>query len=497
MTTPHRSAIVDRFSSPRTLGLLSGPVLGAIAYALCTTGVGGLGGGLEHATAATLALMVWMALWWLTEAVHISITALLPLVALPLLGVMSMNDAAAPYGSSIIFLFMGGFILALSMQRWGLDQRIALRTLLIVGTRPAPMIAGFMAVTAVLSAWVSNTATVAMMLPIVLSVIALQRGGSTDDRTSSNFARAILLGVAYAASIGGLATIIGSPPNGIAVEYMRSRGTEITFLDWMRFGVPAAAVMLPLTWLLLTKVLHPVGHTPIKGGRAALRERYRARGPMKRGEWATMIVFFGAAGLWISRQWLVNIELFDERILAGLTDAGIAMLAAIALFITPADKDGEGRRPFVMDWDHARQLPWGILILFGGGLSLAAAVQQTGVARLLADQVTQMQGLDAVWVVLAVTLGMVFLTELTSNTASAATLVPILAAIAVGLGIDPMMLVIPATLAASCAFMMPVATPPNAIVFGSGELTIAQMCRAGLWLNLIAVVVIVNVAYWV
>jgi len=473
----------------QSAGLVAGPLLALLMYSVLPESYVDADGQavlFGSGARATLAAMTWMAVWWLTEAIDISATALLPIAVFPLLGILPIGRATAPYASDLIFLFMGGFILALSMQRWGLDKRIALFTLRMVGSSQSRIIGGFMLVTAVLSMWVSNTATVAMMLPIALSVI--------DRIPGRNFSLSLMLGLAYAASIGGIATIIGSPPNGILVQFMTQEyGRTISFAEWMLIGGPVALVFLPITWVLITWVLYPIGADPVPAqGRSApllFDEEYRRLGPVLRGEWVTMVVFFCTAFLWIARPWLVQ-----WSPIAGLSDAGIAMLAAMVLFVIPM---GGSTRTFAMDWATAARLPWGILILFGGGLSLAAAVQANDVAPFLGSQVTALRGLPPIVLVLAVTTGVIFLTELTSNTATTATLVPVLAGMASGLAVAPEMLIIPATIAASCAFMMPVATPPNAIVFGSGHVTIAEMASAGLWLNLIGVVIVTAVAYLV
>lgn len=484
------------------IGLPAGPLLAAVCFLLLPTEYSSADGqvlpfGVDGRT--TLAVMVWMATWWLTEAVELSVTALLPLVLFPALGVASIGEAAAPYANPLIFLFLGGFLLAISMQRWGLGKRIALMTLRVVGTRPTFMIAGFMLITAVLSAFVSNTATAAMMLPIAISVIELvrQEAGSDEagaSQAGDNFALCLLLGIAYAASVGGVATIIGSPPNAILVGFLREEivpeyRIDLSMARWLTFGVPLAVVFLPIVLFVLTKLLYPIRVERLDDVKQSLQGQLAALGPVNRGEWATFLVFLCAAGLWITRPWLVQWEaqLGSFRPFSGLHDAGIAILAALMLFVIPVDFRN---RRFVMEWDATQQVPWGILILFGGGLSLASAVQSSGVAEFLGSQASYFAGLPPVVVVLVVCTGVIFLTELTSNTATAATLVPVLAALAPGLGVHPYMLVFPAAIAASFAFMLPVATPPNAIVFGSGRITIPQMAKAGIVLNVLGVLVV-------
>ena len=493
----------------RWFGLVGGPLVALLVFLSLPTEYRDPNEALvpfSTAGRATLAIMAWMALWWLTEAIDVAATALLPVALFPLLGIADIKTATAAYASDLIFLFLGSFILALAMQRWGLDRRIALLTLRLTGTRPVNMVAGFMLATAVLSAFVSNTATTAMMLPIALSVVdlvlrqtsgqPLAATGPLPEVAGRNFALCLMLGIAYAASIGGIATLIGTPPNlflagfikdSIAAPYRQ----EISFVSWLAVGAPLAVTFLPLTWLLLTRVLYPIKLKHLSGGHSLVQDQYRQLGPPNRGERIVLAVFLLTAASWITRPVLNRFELAFGATpiapLSGLSDAGIAILAALLLFVIPVSI---ARREFVMDWATALKLPWGILILFGGGLSLAAAVKANGVAEFFAAQA----GLFGHWppfaLVLVVVAAVIFLTELTSNTATTATLVPILAALAPGLGLHPYQLIIPATVAASCAFMMPVATPPNAIVFGSGHVTIPQMCRAGLWLNLIGIVLI-------
>jgi sodium-dependent dicarboxylate transporter 2/3/5 len=497
----------------RRAGLLAGPLLALALYLLLPETFTGVSGDLQPlgpGARATLAVMGWMAVWWLTEAVDVAATALLPLALFPLFGILSMGEAAAPYASDLVFLFMGGFIIALAMQRWGLDRRIALATLRLVGPRPPAIIAGFMAATAVLSMWVSNTATTGVMLPIALSVIELLRRQSDpgaglhgDGADGRNFAISLMLAVAYSASIGGIATIIGTPTNGILVQFMaKTYGREIGFAEWLAVGLPVTLLMLPTAWLLLTRVLFPVGVRTVEGGRGLFAREYVALGPMRHGEFATLLVFLGAATAWITRPWLADLTIGTGgsawQPLAGLSDAGVAMTAALLLFVIPVREAAiasASRRVFVMDWPTAEKLPWGVLMLFGGGLSLAAAVQANGVAEFIGAQAGVLGGMPTIVVVLALTAGVIFLTELTSNAATVATLVPILAGLATGIGVPPEALLVPATIAASCAFMLPAATPPNAIVFGSGHLTIPQMARAGFWLNVAGIAIITGLTW--
>ena len=494
----------DLVALVRRIGFWAGPALALLVYtALPAEGAGP--GTLSPAGRATLAMMAWMAAWWMTEAVPIEATSLLPIVAFPLAGVMPLAATTAAYGSDVVFLFLGGFVLAAAIQKHRLDRRIAFATLRVVGARPGAIVAGIMGATAFISMWVSNTATAAMMVPIALSVIDVslkRRTGHTlaehggipaDDIDNRNLALATLLGVAYAASIGGLGTIVGSPPNGILVRYLETRGTSVGFLDWMMIGVPAMLFFLPLAWFLNVKLLFPTRIREIEGGREYLASEWAKLGAPGRGERVTLIVFALTVALWIFRPLLGDIDVGGVRPFARLSDAGVAMAAALALFMIPVDRE---RREMAMDWETAVTLPWGVLILFGGGLALAGAAETNGVAQYIG---TLAQGLSAwpAWAALLALIAiMVFMSEVTSNTAQVATMVPILAALAPVLGLPPAMLLIPATLGASCAFMMPVGTPPNAIVFGTGLVRIPQMMRAGVWLNVSGIIVIFVLSWW-
>ncbi len=474
-------------STVQWLGLAGAPLLAAAAWWLLPDHYAGPGGELvafSPAGRVAAALGVAMGVAWMTEAIPIYATALLPIVVLPLAGGASLGEATEPYAHPLIFLFMGGFMLALAMQRWGLDRRLALRVLERVGSSPRGIVGGFMTVTALLSMAVSNTATTVMMLPIAVSVIELQRG----ERADGALATCLLLGIAYAASIGGIGTLIGTPPNLFLASYVASHlGQEISFVRWLGIGGPLAAAFGLIAWLLLTRVIFPLGGRSLADADAHVRSARLALGPMQRGERICLVVFAATVAAWLTRPLLAGLSLGGWQPLAGLSDTGIAMGAALALFLLPVDAR---QRVFVLDWETAVKLPWGLLILFGGGLSLAGALDRGGVGALLGAQVSGLAGVPPVVVVLLVVALVIFLTELTSNTATAATFVPILAGIAPGLGLSPYVLIVPAAIAASCAFMLPVATPPNAVVFGSGRITIPQMCRAGLWLNLIGVALI-------
>lgn len=491
--TPEMGDAVEesRVSTRAWVGRFLGPVLAVVAYFFLPTGEGGL----SPEGVAVVSVAVLMAVWWVTEALPLAATALLPIALFPLLGAVEIGDATAPYASDTIFLFMGGFMIALAMQRWGLHRRIALLTITAVGTNPVRVIGGFMIATGFLSMWVSNTATAVMMLPIGLSVLALvldNGGDGAEDRLTgpgaSNFAVCLMLAIAYSASIGSLATLIGTPPNLFMAGFLQETyDITIGFAQWMIVGLPLSVVFLFITWIVLTRFVYPPEISEIAGGRELIRGQLDEMGSISRGEKIVLAVFATTAFFWVFRQLLAGLPGFG-----GLEDAGIAIAAAIALFAIPVDwRNGV----FALDWKTAVQLPWGVLLLFGGGLSLAGAISETGVDAWIGDQFGGLASIPTLLFVVAVTAAVILLTELTSNTATAAALLPIFGGVAVGVDLDPLLLVVPAALAASCAFMLPVATPPNAIVFGSGHVTIAQMLRAGVWLNIIAVVLITLVVY--
>jgi len=430
------------------------------------------------------ALGALMAIWWMTEAVPLAVTAILPLPLLPLLGVMSVERAAAPFANPVIFLFMGGFMLAQALQRWDLHRRMAFGIIDRVGSSPRRLVLGFMLAGAFLSMWVSNTAVAVMLLPIGVSIIQVVGGGlGKGERPPGDpaFARALLLGMAYATSIGGTATLIGTPPNALMAGYMADEfGIEVGFAMWLAIGLPLAVVMLPLTWLLLTRVVFPLGAGGETLGQDAIRDLRDRLGRMRAPEVRVAVVFALTALAWITRPAM-------EPIVPGITDAGIAIGATIVLFLVPSGEEGKGP---LLNWDWAARIPWDILLLFGGGLSLAAAISASGLATWIGTGLEAAGDLPVILLLLLVAGLIVFLTELTSNTASAAAFLPILGALAVALNLPPLLLVAPAALAASCAFMLPVATPPNAIVFGSRWIGIRHMVRAGILLNILVITLI-------
>ncbi|MFQ5688646.1 MAG: SLC13 family permease [Gemmatimonadota bacterium] len=433
------------------------------------------------------ALGALMAAWWLTEAIPIPATALLPIVFLPLLGAGTVREATAPYANPIIFLFMGGFLIALGMQRWSLHRRIALEVLRRAGTRPTSLVGGFMGATAFLSLWVSNTATAMMMLPIGLSVLEIVErpdSGLSDPQDRHSFGVLLMLGIAFSASIGGFGTLVGTPPNALLAGFMlETYSVDIGFARWLLVGIPLVVLSLPIAFWLLTRVAFPIRARELEGGRRLIQEQLSQLGPMSRGEKSVAAVFACTASLWVLRPLL-------QRWIPGVSDAGIAMGGGLSLFLLPVDwRRGE----FALDWTWAERLPWGVLFLFGGGLSLASAVGRTRLNAWIGNLAGGLSHWPVLWLVLLITLLVVLLTEFTSNTATAAAFLPVLGAVAVKVGWNPLLVTVPATLAASCAFMLPVATPPNAIVYGSGRITVGEMAKAGLLLDLVLILLVTGV----
>ncbi len=483
------------YTTRQKIGLFLGPLLFLVMLAVPTPG------GMEPVAQKMAAVALLMATWWMTEAIPIPATSLIPIALFPLLGIMHTKSAAAPYASHLIFLFMGGFIIALAMQRWNLHRRIAMNIVRVVGFSPGRLIFGFMAATAALSAFVSNTATTVMMMPIGLAIIqhviaeGRKEGLDRDiDFSPEKFAFGLnlMLGIAYAASIGGIATLIGTPPNTVLAGYLtKTYGFEITFAKWMLVGVPLVAVMLPLCWLWLTRVANPMKLKKVPGGRDLINAELRKMGSMSTGERWTALVFFLTAMGWIFRKQVGPLIFADPKL---VTDATIAMTGALLLFVIPINWK---KNIFVMNWEWASKMPWGVLILFGGGLSMAAGFKATKLANWIGSQVGLLEAAPVLVLIIAVATLIIFLTELTSNTATSAMVMPILSAVAIGLGQSPLLLIVPAAIAASCAFMLPVATPPNAIVFGSGYVTIPQMVKSGFGLNILGIILTVALTYFV
>ena len=448
--------------------------------------------GLTCAGQHCAAVALLMAIWWATEALPLSATALLPIALFPLLGVLPLNHTVAPYAHRVVMLLLGGFILALAMQRWNLHRRVALLIIARVGDRPENVVGGFMLACAVVSMWVANTTTTIMMLPIGLSVIELLQGAVADRpqhrRAGRNFATALMIGIAYAATIGGNGTLIGTPPNAILAGFMHEAyGVEVGFAQWMLVGIPMMAVMLPATWLILTRGVFPMRMPPAEGQAELVRRQLADLGPMSRGERIVAFMVGATALCWVFR------PLLDSALPGlNLNDTSIAMLAAVALFVVPVEPR---KGVFAMDGEWAAKLPWGVVVLFGGGLALAAGIRGSDLAAWIGASATGVAALPMLVVMLVIVTLVIFLTEVTSNTATTSTLLPIVAGVAVGIGENPFVLVFPTVLAANCAFMMPVATPPNAVVFASGHITMDQLIRAGFRINLLGIVVATLIAY--
>lgn len=457
--------------------------------------------GMEPAAKRLLGVAALMACWWLGEVAPLAAVALLPLVLFPFLGVLGMEETAASYADQTIFLFLGGLLIAAASQRWGLHRRMALNVLCLLGVRPRSLVLGFMAATASVSMWVSNTATAVMMFPIGLSVILYVTGRRPEEIREAkgeerNFSVALMLGIAYGASIGGMATLVGTPPNLVLAGQLRKLfpgAPEIGFARWMAAGLPLSLVFLCAAWFCLCWVLFPVRRLGAGRGRDLLRREREEMGSMSRGEAWTLAAFLAAVVLWLTREPLPlgalrfpgwsSLVPWDSSV----QDSTVAMAAAVSLFLVPVDRS---RGVYVLDWEWASKIPWDVLLLFGGGFALAGAFRGTGLTAWFAERLHGLEGLPPVTMVLAVCLVMTLLTELTSNTATTAVMLPVLAATALKIHVNPLVLMVPAALSASCAFMLPVGTPPNAVVFASGCLDVATMARAGVLLNVLGLILI-------
>ncbi len=458
------------------IGFFAGPAL-AILVGLLPASNGLSESGVKVAAIATL-----MVIWWITEAVPIPATALLPIVLFPGFGVMSAKDSCAPYAHHLIFLFMGGFMIAIAMEKWNLHRRIALHTIRFVGFSSNRIILGFMIATAFLSMWISNTATTMMMVPIALAVLtaAIEFINNSDQLdidtrpTHFKFGLALMLGIAYAASIGGVATIIGTPPNTILVGFIeQTYHTPVSFLQWMLFGIPLSVIMLFITWYYLVKIAAPPEIKELPGGREVLDSEMEKLGKMSKAERYVLIIFAIVVFLWISH----GIIPYGPKT---IKDSTIAMGGAVVLFMIPVDwKKGI----FVLDWKSATRIPWDVIFLFGGGLALAKGFEVSGLSKWIGMQLVSLQSFHLILIILFVVILSIVLTEVTSNTATAAMLIPVVAGVAMAIHVHPFILIMAATIAASLAFMLPVATPPNAIVFGTRYMTIPQMAKIGLILD--------------
>lgn len=440
-----------------------------------------------------LSLLSLMAIWWVTEAIPIPATSLLPLVILPVFQVTSMQEAASPYMHRVVVLLMGGFIVAKAIERWRLHERIALGIVAQVGNHPNMLVAGFMGAAALLSMWISNTATSIMMMPIALSVAAAILGG--EDKTDRPFTYALLLGIAYACSIGGLGTPVGTPTNLIVIGYLNENaGFSIGFLQWMMLGLPTVAILVPVAWFVLTRWVFPL-HAEAGGeGQAVIAARRAALGPITVPEQRTLIVFGVIAFLWVFRQVLAEIEIGGIAPFAGLTDHSIAILGVLLCFLIPSGCKHR-RGSALLDWASAESIPWGVLLLFGGGMSLATAITATGLGTWIGAELSGLSALPILAIMVILTAVVIFATEVTSNIATAAALMPVLGAMALSTGLPVELLAAPLAMAASCAFMLPMATGPNAVVFATGRVSLPRMAAAGFRLNLIAIPMISALTY--
>lgn len=458
------------------IGLVSGPISFFLVLLVFKSGT------LNPQALAVLASAIWMAIWWITEAVPISVTALLPLVLFPVTGGLDMVATSAAYGHRYIFLFLGGFIISIAIEKWNLHMRIALGIIEGIGANPKRIILGFMMATGFLSMWISNTATSVMMLPIAMAIINQLR---QDD--NNNFGKALLLSIAYSASIGGMATLIGTPPNLVLAGVIEETfSLEISFVKWMSLGLPLSIILLFVSWKYLTSFAFRLQKSSSAEQLMEIKMMKKDLGPMKFEEKSVVLVFVCMAVMWMFRPLL-------QAIVPGLDDSVIAVMAAVAVFILPA-KD---RKQHLLKWDEAVKLPWGIIILFGGGMALAQGFKMSGLADWIGAGISSFEGLSVFFLVLIIVAAVNFLTEITSNLATTAMILPVLATLAINLNVHPYIFMISAALAASCAFLLPVATPPNAVVFGSGMLRVPDMARTGIWMNLISIFIITFISYFI
>jgi sodium-dependent dicarboxylate transporter 2/3/5 len=474
------------FSKSKLSGLLLGPSLFVLILLFFSPE------GLSFEGRAVLAITLWIAVWWITEAMPIPVTSLLPLVLFPITGALDSNTVSSAYGDSIIFLFLGGFLIALAMEKWNLHKRIAVSILMLVGTSTDRLILGFMVATGFLSMWISNTAAAMMMVPIGVAIIK-QSKDSSDPKVGiisneDNFSKGLMFGIAVSASIGGVGTLIGTPPNMILAGVVNQLyGIQISFGGWMLFAVPIAIILMAVAWVYLVKIAFPMKLKELPGGKEMIMEQRKELGKISYEEKLVLTVFLFAAFMWITRSFIW------ETYIPGLNDTMIAVVAAALLFLIPS-KNKQGS--FLLNWGATKELPWGTLLLFGGGLAIAAGFRESGLTEWMGEQLTVLNGITFVVLILIVTTFVKFLTEITSNTATATMIIPIMAALAAAVDIHPYALMFAATLSAACAFMLPVATPPNAVVFASGYLKITDMAKAGFWINVISIAVITLAIYY-
>jgi len=477
------------YKRPQLIGLFLGPLL------FLTVILFYYPEGLSYEGRMVLATTLWVATWWITEAIPIPATSLLPLILLPVTQGLDGDTAASSYGDPIVFLFLGGFLIAMAMEKWNLHKRIALNIISVVGTSTSRIVLGFMIATGFLSMWVSNTAAVMMMLPIGSAIIyqAAQAAKTSKQEIvedNRKFEKSLVFAIGYAGTIGGLGTLIGTPPNIILVAMASSLfGVEISFGGWMLIAVPIVVVLLFSSWIYLTKVVFRVKMKELPGGKDLILKQKRDLGKMSFEEKAVLAVFTFAAFMWVSRTFLWEADAVLEIIaIPGISDTFIAVLAGVLLFLIPSINK-KGQR--ILDWDVSKELPWGVLLLFGGGLAIAAGFTSSGLSQWIGDQLTVLEGLNIFLIIIISTTLVLFLTEITSNTATATMILPVMASLALALDVHPYAIMVPAAMAANCAFMLPVGTPPNAIIFASGKITIAEMVKTGFILNIFTLILLI------
>lgn len=472
------------FSAKQKIGLFLGPLLFIMLMVFFNPE------GLSPEAKGVLAGTVWIATWWITEAIPIPATSLLPIILFPLAAGVGVGEVTPNYGDPLVFLFLGGFIISLALERWNLHKRIALGIISFVGTSTSGIMLGFMAATGFLSMWISNTATAMMMVPIGTAIIfqmssLIKEGSVKNAKDEKNkFSKGLMIAIAFSASLGGIATIIGTPPNTILAAQLRAiYGIDLSFAQWMLFGVPFAIVMILVAWVYLIKFAFPMELKKIPGGKEVIKNERAALGKMSADEKMVAVIFGATALAWILRSFVLQ-----EYVSPAIDDTMIAITGALVLFLIPSFQY-QGVK--LMNWETAKNVPWGILLLFGGGLAIAGGFGATGLDVWIGEQLTVLQGVQFIVIIAVVSLVVVFLTEITSNTASATMLMPVMAALSAAVDVHPFAVMVPAAVAASCAFMLPVATPPNAVVFGSGYLKMIDMVRAGIWMNIAATIALV------
>lgn len=478
------------YTNPQRVGLILGPLLFLLMAFFFDNDT------LSHEGKMVLATTLWVATWWITEAIPIPVTSLLPIILLPLTGALDGKAVTSSYGDPIVFLFLGGFMIALAMEKWGLHKRIALNIIAVVGTSTSKIVLGFMIATGFLSMWVSNTAAVMMMVPIATAItyqVSQSLKNSKEDYSleEEKFSKALLFGVGFAGTIGGLGTLIGTPPNlllaGIVEELY---GVQISFAMWFLYALPVVVILLFSTWLYLTKVSYPIKLKYLPGGQELIKSEKVKLGKISYEEVLVSCIFIFAAFMWITRTFLWENENFF--VIPGISDTMIAITAGVLFFLIPSKKVA-GR---LLDWTVAKDIPWGILLLFGGGLAIAAGFKETGLANWIGEQLSILDGVNFIFVIIITTTLVLFLTEITSNTATATMILPVLASLALAINVHPYALMVPAAMAANCAFMLPVGTPPNAIIFATGKIKIIEMVKTGFWVNIACIILITAAVYF-